>query len=225
VDHCPHSDKILGLNEPISRRDFIDGTLVASTVGAACPVALGAQSRGASPAGWSGYDTDISSAEWFDDFSRSANVRKNASFGVDTDGVGRDLPTVLTFCVDFAKPGRVARAQGQLGRAELLSTPFVDYERQVREQTAELLGASGFDGARDIAGIVLNRFGHTLINPQPGCFLGLDRKPAAREAVRNDAFGGIAFFHSDLTGAIDPRNAFMESQRAASQPLDRVLIS
>jgi spermidine dehydrogenase len=137
--------------------------------------------------------------------------------------VGPDLPTVLTFFVDFTKPGLPARAQGQLGRAELLSTPFVDYERQVREQMTEMFGASGFDAKRDIAGIVMNRFGHAFINPQPGFFFGLDGKPAARDALRNGPFGRIAFSHSDLAGAMDHRNAFMESQRAVSQLLDRVL--
>ena len=169
------------------------------------------------------YDLGISSAAWFDGFSRSVNVRKNATFGVDTDVVDPDLPTVLTFFVDFAKPGLPVRAQGQLGRAELLSTPFVDYERRIREQMTELFGASGFDARRDIAGIVLNRFGHAFINPQPGFFFGSDGKPAARDALRNGSFGRIAFSHSDLAGAMDHRNAFMESRRAVSQLMDQVL--
>jgi hypothetical protein len=57
VANCPRADKSLGLNEPISRRDFIDGILVASAavaVGAACPFAL-AQSPGGPAAGWTGY--------------------------------------------------------------------------------------------------------------------------------------------------------------------------
>lgn len=169
------------------------------------------------------YNLGISSAQWFDGFGRYVNVRKNALFGVDTDVVGPDLPTVLTFFVDFAKPGLPPRAQGQLGRAELISTPFVDYERQIREQMTEMFGATGFDAKRDIAGIVLNRFGHAFINPQPGFFFGLDGKPAARDALRNGPFGRIAFSHSDLTGAMDHRNAFMESHRAVGQLLDRVL--
>jgi spermidine dehydrogenase len=169
------------------------------------------------------YNLGISSAQWFDGFSRAVNVRKSATFGVDTNVVGPDLPTVLTFFVDFAKPGLPARAQGQLGRAELLSTPFVDYERQLREQMTEMFGASGFDAKRDIAGIVLNRFGHAFINPQPGFFFGLAGKPAPREALRNGPFGRIAFSHADLTGAMDHRNSFMESHRAVSQLLDRVL--
>jgi spermidine dehydrogenase len=169
------------------------------------------------------YDLGISSASWFEGFGRSVNVRKDATFGVDLPTVGPDLPTVLTFFVDFAKPGLPALTQGQTGRAELLSTPFATYERQIREQMMEMFSASGFDAKRDIAGIVLNRFGHAFINPQPGFFFGLKGKPAPRDALRDGPFGRIAFSHSDLAGAMDHRNAFMESDRAVSQLLDRVL--
>ena len=169
------------------------------------------------------YKLGISSAAWFEGFSRSVNVRRSATFGADIDFVGPDLPTVLTFFVDFAKPGLPARMQGQLGRAEILSTPFAGYERQIREQMNEMFGPSGFDAKRDIAGIVLNRFGHAFINPQPGFFFGLNGKPAPREALRDGPFGRIAFSHCDLAGAMDHRNAFIESHRAVGQLLDRVL--
>jgi spermidine dehydrogenase len=169
------------------------------------------------------YDLGISSASWFEGFGRYVNVRKDAMFGVDLPTVGPDLPTVLTFFVDFAKPGLPPRTQGQLGRAELLSTPFASYEQQIREQMMEMFGASGFDAKRDIAGIVLNRWGHAFINPQPGFFFGLGGKPAPRDALRNGPFGRIAFSHADLAGAMDHRNAFTESDRAVHQLLDRVL--
>jgi len=169
------------------------------------------------------YDLGISSAAWFEGFGRYFNVRKSATFGVDSPTFGPDMPTVLTFFVDFAKPGLPARSQGQLGRQELLSTSFADYERRIREQMTDMFAASGFDAKRDIAGIVLNRFGHAFINPQPGFFFGLDGKPAPREALRNGPFGRIGFSHSDLSGAMDHRNAFLESDRAVSQLLDRVL--
>ena len=169
------------------------------------------------------YNLGISSAQWFEGFGRFVNVRKNALFGVDMDTMGPDLPTVLTFFIDFTKPGMPARAQGQLGRAEILSTPFADYERRMREQMTEMFAQSGFDAKRDIAGIVMNRFGHAFINPQPGFFFGSDGKPAARDALRNCPFGRIAFSHCDLVGAMDHRNAYMESHRAVSQLLDRVL--
>ena len=46
--HCPRRDQILGLNEPISRRDFLDGMLMTSAAvaaGAACPFSLAAQGQ------------------------------------------------------------------------------------------------------------------------------------------------------------------------------------
>jgi len=114
--------------------------------------------------------------------------------------------------------------QEHRGRMELLNTPFAEYERQIREQLTEMFQPSGFEAKRDIAGIVLNRFGHAFINPQPGFFFGLNGNPAPRDALRNGPFGRIAFSHCDLAGAMDHRNAFMESSRAVGQLLDRVLV-
>ncbi len=165
----------------------------------------------------------ISGGNWFDGLGRFLEVRKMALFGVDDPVVGPDHPTVLTLLVDFAKPGLPAREQGSKGRAELLATTYADYELRIREQLTELFGAAGFDARRDIAGIVLNRWGHAFINPQPGFFFGLNGQPAPREALRSGPFGRIAFSHSDLAGAMDHRNAFLESYRAVGQLLDQVL--
>jgi spermidine dehydrogenase len=165
----------------------------------------------------------ITGGNWFEGFGRFVEVRKTAKFGVDDPKVGPDLPTVLTFFVDFARPGLPAVEQGRKGRAEILATSYAEYERRIREQMAEMFGPSGFDPKRDIAGIVLNRFGHAFINPQPGFFFGLNGQSAPREALRSAPFGRIAFSHSDLAGAMDHRNAFMESSRAVGQLLDRVL--
>jgi spermidine dehydrogenase len=170
------------------------------------------------------YKMGLSSAQWFDGFARNVNVRKCAKFGVDSPVAGPDHPTVLTFFVDFAKPGLPVFEQEHRGRTELLNTPFTEYERQIREQLTEMFQPSGFEAKRDIAGIVLNRFGHAFINPQPGFFFGLNGNPAPRDALRNGPFGRIAFSHCDLAGAMDHRNAFIESSRAVGQLLDRVLV-
>ena len=54
---CPHLDKVLGLSESISRRDFLEGALVASTglLTGSSPLQLLAQGNGADAAAWSGY--------------------------------------------------------------------------------------------------------------------------------------------------------------------------
>lgn len=165
----------------------------------------------------------ISGGQWFEGFGSFVEVRKMARFGVEDPYAGPDFPTVLTFFVDFAKPGLPAAEQGHRGRAELLSTSYRDYERVIREQMTEMFSASGFDARRDIAGIVLNRWGHAFINPQPGFFFGTGHTSAPRDALRNGPFGRIVFSHADLSGAMDHRNAFMESYRAVGELLNQVL--
>jgi len=56
--------------------------------------------------------------------------------------------------------GMTASEQYRLGRHELLSTPFETIERNVRSQLAGMLGEGGFDPARDITGITVNRWAH-----------------------------------------------------------------
>ena len=55
--HCPHLDKILGLNQSISRRDLLEGALVASAglAVSSSPLDLLAQANAPAPAAWAGY--------------------------------------------------------------------------------------------------------------------------------------------------------------------------
>ncbi|MBK6308534.1 MAG: hypothetical protein IPF47_23525 [Gemmatimonadetes bacterium] len=57
-------------------------------------------------------------------------------------------------------PGLPVRDQQRAGRGELLATPYATYERNVRDQLARMLGKGGFDPARDIAAITVNRWSH-----------------------------------------------------------------
>ena len=50
-------------------------------------------------------------------------------------------------------PGLDQRSQHRAGQAELLTTPFGRFERELRGQLQRILGPGGFDAARDIAGI------------------------------------------------------------------------
>jgi spermidine dehydrogenase len=71
-----------------------------------------------------------------------------------------DEPIVIHMMKAACKPGRPAREQHKLGRIELYTTTFETYERNVREQLARMLGPGGFDPARDILGITVNRWPH-----------------------------------------------------------------
>jgi spermidine dehydrogenase len=71
-----------------------------------------------------------------------------------------DEPVVLALQHTPLAPGLAAVEQFRAGRQALLETPFETFERNVRDQLGRVLGAGGFDPARDIAGITVNRWSH-----------------------------------------------------------------
>jgi spermidine dehydrogenase len=58
------------------------------------------------------------------------------------------------------QPGLSAREQQRAGHYDLLATPFEMFERNIRDQLARVLGGGGFDPARDIDAITVNRWPH-----------------------------------------------------------------
>jgi len=71
-----------------------------------------------------------------------------------------DQPVVIHMLRTPCKPGRPARDQHRLGRMELFQTSFETFERKIRDQLARSLSEGGFDPARDITGITVNRWPH-----------------------------------------------------------------
>ena len=84
-----------------------------------------------------------------------------------------------------------------------------------------MFSRSGFDPKNDIAGIILNRWGHAYLTP--GFFFGKDGKPAPGDLLRAAPFGRIAFANTDLSGVADHRSSIIEANRAVGQLLDQVL--
>lgn len=88
----------------------------------------------------------------------------NLNPSVNIDGyrsVGSpDDPVLIRMMRACARPGLSEYEQNREGRIELLRTPFEVFERHVREQLGRTLGTVGFDPARDIEGIVVNRWAH-----------------------------------------------------------------
>jgi spermidine dehydrogenase len=169
------------------------------------------------------YKMGISACQWFEGIGSYTQVHKLALCGAAEATIGPDSPVVLTVKVLFPHPGRSTEEQGHLGRAELISTPFREYERQIRQQFNDMFGHSGFDGSRDIAGIILNRWGHAYLSPAPGFFFGDGSQPAPSDLLRAGPFGRIAFANTDLSGVADHRSSIMEANRAVGQLLDQVV--
>jgi spermidine dehydrogenase len=112
-------------------------------------------------------------------------------------------PAVLFMLRTPCKPGLVQREQNRAGRRELLDTPFATFEKNIRDQLNRMLGPAGFDAARDIEGITVNRWAHgyaftpnPLFDPdwkeqEKPWVIG--RKPVGRIAIANSDAGASAY--------------------------------
>lgn len=166
----------------------------------------------------------ISGCQWFEGLGNYTQVHKLALCGAASPTIGPDSPVVLTVKVLYSHPGHSTEQQGHMGRGELISTPFREYERQIRQQFSDMFGRGGFDASRDIAGIILNRWGHAYLSPAPGFFFGKNGQPAPSDILRAAPFGRIAFANTDLSGVADHRSSIIEADRAVRQLLDQVVV-
>lgn len=162
------------------------------------------------------HDMGVTAARWDKGFGFFCNIRRPMMYGTHRPPLDPDKPIVLTFYVPFVRPGKPASEQAKEGRVELLTTTFADYERQIREQLVRLFGASGFDPGRDVVGIILNRWGHAYVCPQPGFHFGRDGRKALRDVAR-ETFGRIAFAHSEFEGHQNFPGALANAARAVHE--------
>jgi spermidine dehydrogenase len=163
----------------------------------------------------------ISSGRWFDGFGRFFSIRRPMKTGKATQPYDPNKPTVMTFYVPFNNPGFSTEQQGAMGRAEMLGKSYSDYEDEIIKQMTRMFSDAGFDAVEDIAGIVLNRWGHAYISPQPGFHFGKDGKNAPKDTVKK-GFGRIQFGHSELSGYMSHTRALNEGARAAKLAMEQI---
>lgn len=154
------------------------------------------------------------------DFGYTCNIRNPMRVGAYQPPLDPDQPTILTFYTPFHRPGLAARAQVTQGRAELLNTSYPEFERRIAAQMTKLFSASGFRADRDVAGLILNRWGHALSVPFAGFFGGASGK-APRDVIRR-RYGRVAFAHSELNGWQHWGPAADEGRRAFTQLVDAI---
>lgn len=102
-------------------------------------------------------------------------------------------PAVLIFYVPFYQPGLAVKAEVAAGRAELFLTSYSGYEKQIIQQINRLFAATGFIHQRDISGLILNRWGHAFVTPEPSWFFDTPDRIAPRNIVKQ-GFGRIAIW-------------------------------
>jgi spermidine dehydrogenase len=130
-----------------------------------------------------------------------------------------DDPILIRMVRVPARPGLTEHEQNKVGRAELLATTFATFERNIREQLARTLGEGGFDPARDIEAITVNRWPHGYaaeFNPLFEPVLPVEQQP---QVIARAKFGRIAIANSDAGGAAYTDSAIDQAHRAVGELL------
>jgi len=132
-----------------------------------------------------------------------------------------DEPMLIRMFKTPCKPGGGSeRDQNRIGRTELLNTSFETFERNIRDQLQRTLAPGGFDAAKDITGITVNRWPHgyayeynPLFDPdwtereQPHV---IGRAPFGRITIANSDAGAQAYTDSAIDQAFRAVNEVME---------------
>jgi spermidine dehydrogenase len=130
-----------------------------------------------------------------------------------------DDPVLVRMLRTPCQPGLSAREQQRAGHYELLGTPFETFERNIRDQLARVLGAGGFDPARDIDAITVNRWPHGYAyeyNPMWDPDWPEGKRPCD---VARRRFGRITIANSDAAAAAYTDQAIDQGYRAVQELL------
>jgi len=131
-------------------------------------------------------------------------------------------PMVLFMLRTPCKPGLPRRDQYRMGRFELLSTPFSEFELNIREQLNRMLTPAGFDSARDIAAITVNRWAHGYAYEYDSLF---DPHWAPEErpcVIGRKQFGRISIANSDAAASAYTNAAIDQAYRAVQEQVKGV---
>ena len=147
------------------------------------------------------------------------DLNERLALGSYRTSAAPEQPTLVRMIRTPCAPGLTEHEQNQAGRAELLATPFATFEQKIRDQLARMLGPGGFEPARDILAITVNRWPHGYAPEYNSLFDPLLPQAERPHVVGRARHGAITIANSDsggygfLDGAID------EAHRAVGELL------
>ena len=152
-------------------------------------------------------------------YHSSVNLDQPVNIGDYKCSHSPDEPILVRMLRTPCQPGLSARDQQRAGHYELLATPFETLERNIRDQLARVLGGGGFDPARDIEAITVNRWPHGYAyeyNPlwDPDWPQGQRPCDIARQRL-----GRITIANSDAAAAAYTDQAIDQGYRAVQELL------
>lgn len=160
-----------------------------------------------------------SPASYFEDIRLSRPI----SMGGYRHGASPEDPMVVRMFRTPLAPGLPTQEQWEAGRRELLTTSFETFESKIRDQLQRILAPGGFDSARDIVAITVNRWPHGYSyghDPESGeiAFM-LDELPPERSpwVAARKPFGRIAIANSDAAANAMTESAIGQAHRAVME--------
>jgi spermidine dehydrogenase len=130
-----------------------------------------------------------------------------------------DEPILIQMVRTPCRPGLPERYQHRAGRAELLGIGFAIFEEKIRDQLGRMLGPGGFEPARDITAITVNRWPHGYAYEYNPLFDPDWQKGEAPHEVGRTRFGPIAIANSDSAAAAYTDAAIDQAHRAVTELL------
>jgi spermidine dehydrogenase len=147
------------------------------------------------------------------------HLNPHVDIGAYQSTASPDDPILVHMVRTPCQAGLTEHEQNRAGRTELLNTPFETFERNIRDQLGRTLKDGGFDPARDITAITVNRWPHgyapeynPLFDPQ---------LPEAQQphVIGRAQFGRITIANSDAGGGAYTDSAINQGHRAVMELL------
>lgn len=150
-------------------------------------------------------------------FHTEAKLDFPVSLGTYRHSRTPDEPMVLHLEQTPLHPGLPRREQYRMGRARLLAMTFETFERETRDQLQRMLEPGGFDAARDIEAITVNRWPHGYAGSRDPL---LDPEWSPEEnpwTIARQPFGRISIANSDAAGVPLTQAAIDQALRAVRE--------
>jgi spermidine dehydrogenase len=152
-------------------------------------------------------------------YHSNMNLEQPTSIGDYRPTLSPDQPVLVRMLRTPCKPGLPAREQQRIGHADLLATPFSTFERKIRGDMARVLEGTGFDPAKDIDAITVNRWPHGYAYEYN--YLWDPEWPKGRSPceIGRKPFGRISIANSDAAAAAYTDQAIDQAWRAVQEQL------
>lgn len=148
--------------------------------------------------------------------------------GAYANAKGPDEPVILMMnlskhVLDQQATGLPPRERWKAARATLQGMAFETLERDIRMQLNRMLGAGGFDAARDVAGITVCRWAHGYAGGSNELYdPDWSNRADAPWVVGRQRFGRIAIANSDAAATSLSNAAFAQGHRAVMEIVNDV---